>query len=82
MKEFVIKFEPFVFKQTVFIKDIETGTITQESVPQKDLASYISLQKEDLHKIHFFGNTKFAEKIKTECATKYNLQDSLFSVNC
>lgn len=81
MTEVVIKFEPFVFKQTVFIKDVQTGIITQESIPQKDLASYLSL-KTDLHKIHFFGNAKFAEKIKTECATKYNLQDQLFSINC
>ena len=30
MKEAVIKFEPFVFKQTVFIRDNETGEIIQE----------------------------------------------------
>ena len=29
MKEIVIKFEPFVFKQTVFIKDTETGEVSQ-----------------------------------------------------
>ena len=74
MKEIVVKFEPFVLKQTVFIKDEESGQITQETVPQKELASYLSL-KENLHKIHFFGNAKFAEKIKTECVTKYKLDN-------
>ncbi len=80
MKEIVIKFEPFVFKQTVFIRD-ENGGIDQEQIPQKELASYLSL-KEDICKIHFFGNEKFAEKLKTECVTKYKLQDSLFYINC
>lgn len=80
MKEIVIKFEPFVFKQTVFIRD-ENGEIDQEQIPQKELASYLSL-KEDICKVHFFGNAKFAEKLKTECVTKYKLQDSLFYINC
>lgn len=30
MKEAVIKFEPFVFKQTVFIRDDVTGEIDRE----------------------------------------------------
>ena len=59
MKEIVVKFEPFVFKQTLFIKDEETGAIEQENIPQAELTNYLSL-KEDLHKIHFFGNAKFA----------------------
>ena len=80
MKEIVIKFEPFVFKQTVFIRD-ENGEIDQEQIPQKELASYLSL-KEDICKVHFFGNEKFAEKLKIECVTKYKLQDSLFYINC
>lgn len=80
MKEIVIKFEPFVFKQTVFIKDLETGKITQEKVPQAELASYLSL-KENLLKVHFFGNAKFAQKIKTECATKFNLYDVEIIIN-
>ena len=80
MKEIVIKFEPFVFKQTVFIRD-ENGGIDQEQIPQKELASSLSL-KEDICKVHFFGNEKFAEKLKTECVTKYKLQDSLFYINC
>ena len=80
MKEIVIKFEPFVFKQTVFIRD-ENGGIDQEQIPQKELASYLSL-KEDICKVHFFGNEKFAEKLKTECVTKYKLKYLLFFINC
>ena len=30
MKEAVIKFEPFVFKQTVFIKDNDTEEVKRE----------------------------------------------------
>lgn len=81
MKDFVIKFEPFVFKQTVFIRNTETGEVSAESVPQKELASYISLA-ENLHTVHFFGNKSYAEKIKNECLTKYNLKDSVqFIIN-
>lgn len=80
MKEIVVKFEPFVFKQTLFIKDEETGAIEQENIPQKELASYLSL-KEDICKVHFFGNEKFAEKIKTECLTKYKTNNIEFLIN-
>ncbi len=80
MKEIVVKFEPFVFKQNIFIKDEETGIITREQVPQKELASYLSL-KEDLYKVHFFGNEKFAEKIKTECVTKYKMNNVEIIIN-
>ena len=59
MKEAIIKFEPFVFKQTVFIRDDETGEVVQEHILQAELTNYLSL-KEDLHKIHFFANAKFA----------------------
>lgn len=80
MKEIVIKFEPFVFKQTLFIKDEETGIIEEENIPQKELASYLSL-KEDICKVHFFGNEKFAEKIKTECLTKYKMNNIEILIN-
>ena len=80
MKEIVIKFEPFVFKQTVFIKDTQTGQVSQQSIPQKELTNFISLQTE-AEKIHFFGNKKLAEKIKEECVTKYKLQESKFYFN-
>ena len=63
MKEIIIKFEPFTFKQVVFIKNSETGEITQEAVPQKELSSYISLL-DDVDEVHLFGNKKYAEKIK------------------
>lgn len=80
MKEIVVKFEPFVLKQTVFIKDLETGNITEKHIPQKELSSYLSLE-EDLQKIHFFGNAKFAEKLKVECVTKYNMTKVEFVFN-
>ena len=80
MKEAIIKFEPFVFKQTVFIKDDETGEVVQEHIPQAELTNYLSL-KEDLHKIHFFGNAKFAQKIKAECVTKYKLDKVEILIN-
>lgn len=80
MKEVIIKFEPFVFKQTVFIKD-EKGEITQEHIPQKELGSFISLLN-DVKTVHFFGNEKFADKIKTECINKYNFKESIFYINC
>ena len=79
MKEIVIKFEPFVFKQTVFIKD-ENGEITQEHIPQKELTNFISLQ-EDVSKVHFFGNRKFAEKLRDECVTKYKLDKVEILIN-
>ena len=80
MKEIVVKFEPFVFKQTLFIKDEETGAIEQENIPQKELASYLSL-REDICKVHFFRNEKFAEKIKTECLTKYKMNNIEILIN-
>lgn len=76
MRDFVIKFQPFVFKQTIFIRDIETGEFSADSVPQKEIASYISLA-EDVRKVHLFGSEKYAEKIKNECFTKYNMKDSV-----
>lgn len=74
-KELIIKFEPFVFKQTVFAK-MEDGTIIKEQVPQKELASFISLL-DNVSKIHFFGNESYAMKIKEECITKYNLKENI-----
>ena len=73
MKELIIKFQPFVFKQTVFVKD--GSRLKEEQVPQKDLANYISLC-EGVHTVHFFGNEKFAKKIKEECITKYQMKPS------
>ena len=79
MKEVIVKFEPFVFKQTIFIKN-EDGTIEKEQIPQKELASYISLLT-DVEKVHLFGNEDFAKKIKEECITKYNLQNMEIIIN-
>ena len=75
MKEVVIKFKPFLFNQAVFIRD-EDGNITEEAVPQKSLAEYISLIS-NVNKIHFFGNEKFAEKIKNEFLTKYSNNNTI-----
>lgn len=78
MKEVIIKFEPFVFKQTIFIK--EGNEIKQEQIPQKELSSFISLL-DDVNKVHLFGNQKFAEKIKEECTTKYKINNIDFCIN-
>ncbi len=77
MKEIIIKFEPFCFNQTVFMKDNETGQVVKEDIPQKDLSSFISLVENECCKIHFFGNKDFAEKIKEECLTKYNIHTDI-----
>ena len=81
MKDIIIKFEPFVFKQNIFIRDNETGEVIQECVPQKEITSYISLLKDDIEKVHFFGNKDFAEKIKAECLTQYNLNNLDIIIN-
>ncbi len=79
MKEVVIKFEPFVFKQTVFIRD-SSGEIQKEQVPQRELANYISLLN-DVEKVHLFGNKNFAEKIKSDCITKYKISETKIIIN-
>ena len=80
MKEIIIKFEPFVFKQTVFIKNLETGQVTQDFVPQKDLAKYIASQ-DNVTKVHFFGNKKYADKVKIECLNKFKNQPVEIVIN-
>ena len=79
MKEVIIKFEPFVFKQTVFIKN-EDGTLVTDKVPQKELSSYISLLN-DVSKVHLFGNDKYAMKLKEECLTKYKVNNIDICIN-
>lgn len=79
MKEVIVKFEPFVLNQTIFIKDGE-GNVIKKEIPQKELPSYLSLLS-DASKVHFFGNKKFVEKIKTECVTKYNMNNVKIVIN-
>ena len=80
MKEVIVKFEPFIFKQKIFIKDIETGLILQDSVSQSDLANYISLLP-NVQTVHCFGNEKYAMKIKRECIIKYKLKNVDILIN-
>ena len=70
MKELIIKFQPFVFKQVVFIK--EGRKVSQQEVPQRELAEFISLCN-NVDCVHFFGNEKFARKIKDDCICKYKM---------
>lgn len=77
MKEVVIKFEPFCFNQTIFIKDTETNQIIEQDIPQKDLSNFISLIDNECCGIHFFGKKEFAEKIKEECLTKYKVHTNI-----
>ncbi len=72
MKELIIKFAPFVLKQSVFIKDGDK--IIEEKIPQKEIASFVSAQ-ENVKKIHFFGNETYARKIAAEVTTKYGMTD-------
>lgn len=78
MKEVIIKFQPFVFKQTVFIKEGEE--LYTHQVPQRELASYISLLA-NVKCVHLFGNAKYAKKLKDECCTKYNLNNLDILIN-
>lgn len=71
MKEVIIKFTPFVFKQTVFIKDGEH--LIEQKVPQKEVAKFIAFCK-DINTVHFFGNEHYAKKVKEECILKYQMQ--------
>ena len=79
MKELIIRIAPFVLKQCVYIRDISTGEIQEHMVPQKELASFISLQ-EDIKEIHLFGNEKFIRKLKEDGMCKYNL-NCQFKIN-
>ena len=78
MKELVIKIAPFVFKQTVFIK--EDGEWRTVEVPHKELTSFISLEP-DVKTVHLFGNEKMVKKVQEECVTKYSLADIEFKIN-
>jgi len=72
MKDLIIKFAPFAFAQSVFIK--EDDNIIEEKIPQKDIAKFIATQK-DISSIHFFGNEKYVRKIATEYLTNYDFSD-------
>ncbi len=75
MKEIIIRFQPFIFKQNVYIRDLQTDKLELEQVASKDLAKYIATKSvaENCNKVLLFGNKSFANKIKEECMTKYNL---------
>ena len=80
MKELIVKIAPFVLKQCVYIKDMNTGEIKEICIPQKELASFISLQ-EDLKEVHLFGNQKFIKKLQEDCICKYNVKNCIFKIN-
>lgn len=79
MKELIVKIAPFVLKQSVYIRDIDTGEVKEECVPQKELASFISLQ-ENVKEIHLFGHSKFVKKLQDECMCKYNC-NCIYKIN-
>lgn len=80
MKEAIVKFEPFTFRQSVYFRDTKTGKIEQERIPQSELSNYLSLV-DDIETIHFFGNEKFVRKFKTECLTKYKMEKVNILIN-
>lgn len=83
MKEISIKLAPFIFKQTIFIREVNeigSDTVTSIDIPHSEVASFISLQT-DLDTVHLFGNQKFAKKIQEDCLKKYNVKNVTFSIN-
>ncbi len=78
--EVIVKFTPFIFKQSVFIKDISTGKIEEKQIPQKELVSFLSLLPK-VEKIHLFGNEAYANKIKEEFFTKYKTKGVIVLIN-
>ena len=80
MNEIVIKIAPFVFKQTVYIRNKTTGSVIEKRIPQKDLADFITSQ-DDLDTVHLFGNEKITHKIEQECLAKYNYLNCKFKFN-
>lgn len=81
MKEMILKMAPFVLKQTVYIIDRETNEVIEDKVPQKELASYISLHENELDCVHLFGNEEFLRKVQEECSCKYNVCKCDFKIN-
>ena len=80
MKDVIIKFEPFVLKQQMYIKDDTTGHVDEYKVLQKEIPIYLSLLT-DIKCVHLFGNEKFVEKIKTDCITKFQMENVKFEIN-
>lgn len=83
MKELSIKLAPFILKQTIFIREmqeIRTDVVTSIEVPQREIASYISLQT-DVERVHLFGNQKLARKIQEDCLSKYKVKNIDFVFN-
>ena len=81
MKEMIIKIAPFVLKQTVYITDKDTDFVSEEKVPQKELASYISLHENEVQCVHLFGKEEFVRKIQEECLSKYSVCKCDFKIN-
>lgn len=81
MKEMIIKLAPFVLKQTVYIIDKETKEVKEDKIPQKELASYISLHEDEINCIHLFGNESFIKKVQEECSCKYKVCKCDFKIN-
>ena len=79
MKELIIRIAPFVLKQCVYIRDINTGEIQEHMIPQKELANFISTQ-DNIKEIHLFGNEKFVRKLQEDCMCKYNVKCK-FTIN-
>ena len=84
MREIIIKYNPFLFSQTVFIRDDMSKMVTNYSVKTPDLNRFVSEvgKKKDVKAIHLFGNEKMVNKMKTECATQYDVNPAKFYINC
>lgn len=81
MREMIIKIAPFVLNQTVYTIDKDTNEVTEDKVPQKDLAKFFSQHENDVDCIHIFGKEEFVRKIQEECMTKYSGNKCNFKIN-
>ena len=78
MKEIIVKIEPFVLKQKVFIKEDGKEGMTVKEMSQKNLINFLEFSACDCDcmKVHLFGSEKLTSKIKEEC-----LCNNLFAKN-
>ena len=81
MKKIVIKYEPFTFDQTLYIKEIGTDTDAEVvHIKANEIPKFIS-EAEDIEEVHLYGNEKLVQNVRKECLTKYRLHNIDFYVN-
>ncbi len=71
MKEIHVKTKLFFAKQSVFIRDLETGDIETYSIPLDELITFIS-SINNVKRINLIGNEKYVQRIKADYLTKFS----------